>query len=239
MLPGTRVRFQGHIPPAARAPQCTMRRLPDKVYSMTEQIAAGVVTPEQVAVIQAAIANHDNIILAGKTGSGKTTFQTSLLTCMARERLVTIEDTAEMLEAVENWYPLYTSANQPMNMKLQEALRDRPDRIIVGEVRGVEAVDLLDSWNTGHPGGIATVHASTPREALARLEDCMRQVSPSHPTPLPLEVSRPKIASTVNLVVCLTRTTTGRCVSALARVCGLEGNEYHLESLMEASACLT
>jgi type IV secretion system protein VirB11 len=235
ILPGSRVRFQGLIPPATPAPSCVMRRPAHQRYTLTDYVGQGVMTSWQATVIEEAVAAKQNMLLAGQTGSGKTTLLATLLALVQEERLVTIEDTAELPQVTERCHALYTSATRPMATLLRDSLRLRPDRIIVGEVRGVEAVDLLDAWQTGHPGGIATIHAGTPDEALRRLESCVRQVSPSHPQPLPLEVAQPLIAQTVHLLVCLSRTPTGRRVSALARVHGLQGTDYHLERLTEAS----
>lgn len=233
ILPGSRVRFQGMIPPATPAPSCVMRRPASQRYPLAQYVADGIMERWQAAILEDAVTTKHNILLAGQTGSGKTTLLATLLALMPDDRIVSIEDTAELPQVTDRCHALYTSATRPMATLLRDSLRLRPDRIIVGEVRGVEAVDLLDAWQTGHPGGIATIHAGTPEEALRRLESCVRQVSPSHPQPLPLEVARPLIAQTVQLLVCLTRTPTGRRVSALARMHGLQGTDYHLERLKE------
>jgi hypothetical protein len=162
--------------------------------------------------------------------TGKTTLANTCLSLMAGERIVSIEDTRELCATSPLWTPMYTSEGVPMATLLKRALRKRPDRLIVGEVRGVEGVDLLDAWGTGH-NGLTTVHASTPETTLTRLEACVRGVSPSHPTPMPLEVARPLIASNVHLIVCLTRTPAGRQVSAVARVRGVSGDTYTLERI--------
>ena len=235
ILPGSRVRFQGLLPPATPAPSCVMRRPAHQLYPLAQYVTDGIMEAWQATVLQEAVATKQNILLAGQTGSGKTTLLATLLGLMPEERLLTIEDTAELPQGTDRCQALYTSATRPMATVLRDSLRLRPDRLIVGEVRGVEAVDLLDAWTTGHPGGLATIHAGTPEEALRRLESCVRQVSPSHPQPLPLEVARPLIATTIQVLVCLHRTATGRRVSALARVHGLRGMEYHLERLTEAS----
>ena len=232
VLPGSGARFQGFIPPATPAPSCILRRPASRVYALEEYVERQVMTDWQAEALRQAIVQKRNVVIAGQTGCGKTTLLSTLVALMADERLVTLEDTAEMQCPTHTRLALYATPGRPMALLLQEALRTRPDRIILGECRGVEAVDLLDSWGTGHPGGITTIHAGSPQEALTRLEACVRQVSPSHPQPLPLAVARPLIAQTVHLLVCLVRTPTGRRVHALARVHGLKGDDYAL-SLLE------
>ena len=231
VLPGSGARFQGFVPPATPAPSCILRRPASRVYGLDEYVAQGIMTAGQAETVRQAVAQKANVVIAGQTGCGKTTLLSTLVGLMADERLVTLEDTAEIQCPAHNRLALYATPGRPMALLLQEALRTRPDRIILGECRGVEAVDLLDSWGTGHPGGVTTIHAGAPQEALTRLEACVRQVSPSHPQPLPLAVARPLIAQTVQLLVCLSRTSHGRRVHALARVNGLQGDDYDLTLL--------
>jgi len=227
MLPGSRVRVQGTLPPASSGPSCTFRRLADRIYTLEEQIAVGVIEPWQADCLTAAVRAKDNLVLAGHTGSGKTTFQMTLLDLIEDERLVTVEDTEELLlRPGRNWKPLYATDTLSMQMQVINALRERPDRLMIGEVRGAEMADVLDSWESAHPGGITTLHASTPASSLRRMEGCLRQVSASHPTPMEPSQARPLIAANVQWIVCLERTPSGRRVSAIARLQGLQGNDY-------------
>ena len=171
------------------------------------------------------MADRQNILVAGGTGSGKTTLANALLAepAFRRDRVVVIEDTKELQCPAEDRVELLTKATDPpvtMTDLLRVTLRLRPDRIVVGEVRGPEALALLKAWNTGHPGGVATVHANSAADALHRLEDLAGEASATVP--------RRAIASAVNVVAFIERTPglPGRQVSAVRHIRGLEREEY-------------
>lgn len=199
-LPPRGERFEGVLPPVARAPCFAIRKPAGRIISLADYVATGVISEDQCAALCKAITTRANIIVAGGTGSGKTTLANALLAEIAalNERVVILEDTRELQCAAEDVVALRT---QPGAVNLSDLVRStlrlRPDRIIVGEVRGPEALDLLKAWNTGHPGGIATLHANSARAALARLEQLAMEASASPPTAL--------IAEAVDLVVFIER----------------------------------
>ncbi len=199
-LPPRGERFEGLLPPVVRAPCFAIRKPASQIISLDDYVASGVINDAQRLELKHAITGHANIIVAGGTGSGKTTLANALLAEIAalNERVVILEDTRELQCAAEDVVALRT---QPGSVTLSDLVRStlrlRPDRIIVGEVRGPEALDLLKAWNTGHPGGIATLHANSARAALARLEQLAMEASTSPPTAL--------IAEAVDLVVFIER----------------------------------
>lgn len=199
-LPPRGERFEGVLPPVAKAPCFAIRKPAGQVIRLDAYVDAGIVTAAQSAALKSAIRDRANIIVAGGTGSGKTTLTNALLAEIASlyERVVLLEDTRELQCAADDVVALRT---QPGSITLAQLVRStlrlRPDRIIVGEVRGAEALDLLKAWNTGHPGGIATLHANSARAALSRLEQLAMEACDSPPTAL--------IAEAIDLVVFIER----------------------------------
>ncbi len=199
-LPPRGERFEGVLPPVAKGPCFAIRKPAGQVIRLESYVDAGIVTPAQASALKSAICDRANIIVAGGTGSGKTTLANALLSEIAslNERVVLLEDTRELQCAAEDVVALRT---QPGSVSLAQLVRStlrlRPDRIIVGEVRGAEALDLLKAWNTGHPGGIATLHANSARAALSRLEQLAMEACDSPPTAL--------IAEAIDLVVFIER----------------------------------
>lgn len=199
-LPPRGERFEGVLPPVSRGPCFAIRKPATRIIRLDDYAEQGVITTDQLHQLRSAIADHANIIVAGGTGSGKTTLANALLAEIAGmdERVVILEDTRELQCAAEDVVALRT---QPGSVTLSDLVRStlrlRPDRIVVGEVRGPEALDLLKAWNTGHPGGIATLHANSARAALARLEQLAMEASTSPPTAL--------IAEAIDLVVYIER----------------------------------
>lgn len=199
-LPPRGERFEGVLPPVAKAPCFAIRKPAGQVIRLDAYVDAGIVTNAQAAALKSAIRDRANIIVAGGTGSGKTTLTNALLAEIAslNERVVLLEDTRELQCAADDVVALRT---QPGSITLAQLVRStlrlRPDRIIVGEVRGAEALDLLKAWNTGHPGGIATLHANSARAALSRLEQLAMEACDSPPTAL--------IAEAIDLVVFIER----------------------------------
>lgn len=199
-LPPRGERFEGILPPVSRGPCFAIRKPASRVFTLADYVSSGVVTEAQACELRDAVARRANIIVAGGTGSGKTTLANALLDEIARrgERVVILEDTRELQCAAEDVVALRT---QPGAVSLSDLVRStlrlRPDRIIVGEVRGPEALDLLKAWNTGHPGGIATLHANSAQAAIARLEQLTMEVCETPPRAL--------IAEAIDLIVFVER----------------------------------
>ncbi len=210
-LPPRGERFEGILPPVVRAPCFVIRRPASRIYTLADYEAAGVITAAHRAELCEAIAARANIVVAGGTGSGKTTLANALLAEIAtrNERVVILEDTRELQCAAEDVVALRTqSGSVTLSDLVRSTLRLRPDRIIVGEVRGREALDLLKAWNTGHPGGITTLHANSASAALSRLEQLAMEACETPPTAL--------IAEAIDLIVFIERGGPGgRTVSEI------------------------
>ena len=225
-LPFTGERFEGVIPPVVRAPSFAIRKRALSAFTLATYLRQGVMSAEQASVLCEAVAARQNILISGGTSTGKTTLVNALLHEVARsgDRVILLEDTVELQCLVDDHVPLRTYPGvASMAELLRSTLRLRPDRIIVGEVRGAEALDLLKAWGTGHPGGLATIHAGSAAGALTRLEQLILEVA--------LTVPRPLIAEAVNLVVHLTGRGHGRRVEEIVRVVGLTDDRYELEPL--------
>jgi len=204
-------RFEGVLPPVSRAPCFSIRKPAQVLFRLADYVAAGMMSAGQKSALEDAIREHANILIAGGTGSGKTTLANALLAEIAalEERVVILEDTRELVCAAEDVVALRTrAAAVSLSDLVRSTLRLRPDRIIVGEVRGPEALDLLKAWNTGHPGGIATIHANSARAALSRLEQLCMEVCERPPTAL--------IEEAIDLVVFIARGgSAGRIVAEI------------------------
>ncbi|MDA0910955.1 MAG: ATPase, T2SS/T4P/T4SS family [Proteobacteria bacterium] len=192
------LRITAMIPPLTNSPEMAIRRLNANVIPLDRYVENGQMTLEQKAVIDNAILNRSNILVAGSTGSGKTTLTNAILGRIAElndagERLVIMEDTRELISKLENITPMMTAKYLNMTDLLATAMRLNPDRIIVGEVRDKAALDLLKSWNTGSRGGVATIHANGCQEALQRLIDLSMEAGVPAPNAL--------IAQTVDLII--------------------------------------
>ena len=178
-LPLDGSRFEGLIPPVVARPTFTIRKKALLIYTLDDYVQQGIMIAKQKAQIQEAITSRRNILVVGGTGSGKTTLTNAIIAEMValtpEDRLVIMEDTAEIQCKADNAVILRTSIDISMQQLLRATMRLRPDRIIVGEVRGAEALALLKSWNTGHPGGIATLHANSADSGLVRLEQLIAE----------------------------------------------------------------
>ena len=210
-------RFEGLLPPVAPGPCFAIRKPAARIYTLADYVRDGVMAPGVARALADAAAERRNILVAGGTSSGKTTLANALLAEIARfdERLVLIEDTRELQSAAADTVALRTSPGTvSMADLVRTTLRLRPDRIIVGEVRGPEALDMLKAWNTGHPGGIATVHANSARTALYRLEQLVQEAVAAVPRQL--------IAEAIDVVAFIAGRGAGRRLDALMAVEGLD-----------------
>jgi type IV secretion system protein VirB11 len=223
-LPLDGSRFAGQFPPIVPAPTFAIRKKAVAIYTLDQYVAADIMTTAQLVIIEAAINNHRNILVTGSTGSGKTTLVNAIINQMVvfdpSERIVIIEDTGEIQCAAENFVQYHTTLDISMTLLLRTSLRMRPDRILVGEVRGPEALDLLMAWNTGHEGGAATLHANNARAGLSRLAQLisMHSDAPKHIEPL--------IAEAVQCVIHIARTPEGRRVAEIVEILGYEDGKY-------------
>ena len=222
-------RFAGQLPPVVRAPTFAIRKKATAIFTLEEYRLMGILSSEQLQQIIRAVVEHRNILVVGGTGSGKTTFVNAIIHQMViedpTERVFIIEDTGEIQCAAANHVQYHTSIDVSMTMLLKTTLRMRPDRILVGEVRGEEALDLLDAWNTGHPGGAATLHANSAEEGLTRLKSL---VSRNKSAPAEIE---PLIGEAVHLVIHIARTPEGRCIQEILEVFGYKDGRYLTRSL--------
>jgi type IV secretion system protein VirB11 len=221
-LPIARIRFEGLMPPVVRAPCIAMRKPAQALYNLTDYIADQIITLPQAEVLRKAVAERRNILICGGTGSGKTTLGGALINEMVAssdlgERFVIIEDTLEIQCRAQNLVQLHTSEQADLTRLVRATMRLRPDRIIIGEVRGGEALALLKAWNTGHPGGCTTIHANSARAALVRLASLVQEAGvPPQPE---------LIAETIQLIAFITRTGQGRRVTELMWVAGYDSRE--------------
>ena len=224
-LPGGAGRFEGLLPPIVAAPSFAIRKPATAVFSLGDYAASGIMSAAEAAMLARAVADRRNILIAGGTGTGKTTLANALLAEMAGtgDRIVLIEDTRELQCTAPNCVAMRTSDGIVSLADLvRSSLRLRPDRIPIGEVRGSEALDLLKAWGTGHPGGIGTIHASSAHGALLRMEQLIQEAV--------VTVPRALLAQTIDLVAVLVREGAGRRLSELAMVEGLDPvtGEYRL-----------
>lgn len=248
-LPLDGSRFEGIVSPIVRRPVFAIRLRPRKVFSLDDYERAGILTTKadprnavrkrdtfiqdaaglgHAQIIRTAVAAKKNILVVGSTGSGKTTFVNALLDVMAdvapNDRVVCIEDTTELQCSVRNYVDLLAVGNVSMLDCLRACMRLKPTRIVVGEVRGAEAHTMLKAWNTGHPGGAATVHANDALSGLIRLENLVAEATDAPQQAL--------IAEAVDVVVFVDQApelASGRKVREVALVTGYRDGRYQVE----------
>ena len=228
-LPLDGSRFAGQLPPVVFAPTFSLRKKAIAIFTLTHYVEADIMTAAQHEILLSAIKSHRNILVIGGTGSGKTTLVNAIINEMVEfdpsERIFIIEDTGEIQCAAVNCVQYHTSLEVSMTMLLKTTLRMRPDRILVGEVRGPEALDLLMAWNTGHEGGAATLHANNAKSGLDRLS-MLISMHPDSPKPI-----EPLIGEAVHVVVHIARTNEGRRVQEIIEVSGYQDGQYLIKTL--------
>lgn len=210
-------RFEGLLPPVVTAPSFAIRKPAVAVFTLDDYVEAGIMAEGQAAYLRRAVSDRKNILVAGGTSTGKTTLVNALLAEVAKteDRVVLIEDTRELQCRAPNLVSLRTRDGVvSLSELVRSALRLRPDRIPIGEVRGPEALDLLKAWGTGHPGGIGTLHAGTAIGALHRMEQLIQEIV--------VTVPRALIAETIDVIAVLSGRGTQRRLSELATVDGLD-----------------
>lgn len=220
-------RFEGLLPPVATSPCFSIRKPASRVYNLADYVSDRIMGAETARLLSLAVAERRNILVAGGTSSGKTTLANALLAELAAldERVILIEDTRELQCAAPDMVALRTRPGvATMADLVRSTLRLRPDRIVVGEVRGREALDMLKAWNTGHPGGIATVHSNSALAALYRLEHLIQEVV--------VAVPRHLIAEAIDIIVFIHGRGAGRRVGTVQAVEGLDASgAYSIRAL--------
>lgn len=222
-LPETGERFEGILPPAAPGPAFALRKRAIGVIPLERYVVEGMMTAAQAGFLVRAVRERQNVLIAGATSSGKTTLANALLAEIAAtgDRVLVLEDTIELQCAARDHVPLRTrSGVVSMTQLVRSSMRLRPDRVVVGEVRGAEALDLIKVWGTGHPGGIATIHAGSALGALLRMEQLILEVAVNPPRAL--------IAEAVNVVIHIAGRGRKRRIESIARVVGFDGVGYRL-----------
>lgn len=230
---------------AAVLPPCSVggatlaiRKFHGHIYTAEELVRVGSLAPEALKVLSAAVEAHKNILISGGTGTGKTTLLNALASFIPeRERIIIIEDVSEIQVAHPNLVRLEARREQPglpavtIRDLLRTTLRLRPDRILLGEVRGGEAFDLLQALNTGHSGSLSTLHANSAGQALARFTTCVLQSG----IELPYRAVRGNIAEALDLLVHIERRPGARFVRQVLAVTGYDGalDRYQLETVYE------
>jgi len=232
-------RVNAVIPPLAlKGPSITIRKFPKYRMQFSDLVKFGSTNQQMVDFFQVCVESHKNIIVAGGTGSGKTTLLNVLSNFIPdADRIVTIEDAAELSLAQPN---LVSLESRPPNLEgkgdipirdlVKNSLRMRPDRIVIGECRGGEAIDMLQAMNTGHDGSLTTIHANTPRDVISRLEVLVLMAG----LDLPVTAIREQVASAVHMIVQQTRYPCGsRKISKVTEVVGVESGTVQLQDIFE------
>jgi type IV secretion system protein TrbB len=217
-------RLQGFIPPVVEGPCFNLRKPPAEIYDLGHWQRQGVLSAAQCDLLAEHVRARSNVLVAGGTRTGKTTFVNSLLRLVAdlcpEDRLVILEDTPELQCAARDRLLLRTTDGVPLAALVRATLRASPDRIVVGEVRDACALDLLDAWSTGHPGGFATVHATDAATALDRLDRLAMRAG--------VASQRHLVAAAVQLVLVLVGSSDRRRVHQLVTVDGLDAQGRYL-----------
>ena len=222
-LPFENARFQGWLPPVVSQACFSIRRRAVAVFTLEEYVAQGALNSKQADYLKKAVNQRKNIVIVGGTGSGKTTFANALLSELegTAERVLVIEDLPELQVKVKDLVTMTTTLHISMRDLVKGSLRMRPDRIIIGEVRDGSALDLLKAWNTGHPGGICTIHANSVESAPYRFEDLIQEAV--------VTVPRTLILQAIDLILFIERDKSGkRRIKEIVELKGYEKDAYVL-----------
>lgn len=212
-LPESGARFEGWLPPVVSAPAFCIRKKATRVFSLDSYVEQKWISEKHALILKRAMIDRKNILIAGGAGSGKTTFANALLHELkgSKERVIILEDLPELQIVVDDFIKLRTSETKNMRDLVKGILRMRPDRIIIGEVRDAAALDLLKAWNTGHSGGVCTIHANSPEATIVRLEDLIQEAVSVVPMRL--------IQETIHLIVFMKRGDQGQYLVGSVHEC--------------------
>ena len=232
-LPGDGSRVEGVIPPIVLHPSFNLRKKASAVFPLSSYVDSGRASQEDADILREAVKSRKNILVVGGTGTGKTTFVNAIINEMKlltpQHRILILEDTAELQCSMDNFVAMRSNDGFSMQDLLKIVMRQRPDRIIVGEVRGKEALDMIKAWNTGHPGGVCTVHANDARAGLLRIEQLISEISQ---TPM-----RELVGEAIDVVAFLIRDPKlGPKLAELIAVDGVKNNEYIFRDLRKSEA---
>lgn len=233
-LPFLGHRFEAVVPPVVTAPTFCIRKRATQVFTLDEYVQQGILTDLQANHLRDAISSRKTILVVGGPGTGKTTFSNALLDEMVKQcgdsqRILILEDTRELQSTAPNTVFLQTSPTVDFQKLLRASLRLRPDRICMGECRGAEMLTLLKCWNTGTPGGLATLHANSAKAALSRIQEMVAE-SGSYPKPQ-------LIVEAVNIIVSLSfHTKKGRVVNDILEVTGYSNQDFQLRPFISGSS---
>ena len=220
-------RFQAFIPPVVSYPAFAIRKRAGSVIPLEDYVKDEILTAQQETIIKESVGKRMSILVIRGTQSGKTTFCNAILDCIARthpdDRVIIIEDTQELRCDVKDSVTMRASPIRTMNDLIFDSMRIRPDRIIIGEVRGKEAYSLIKSWNTGHTGGVSTIHANSAQSGLLRLEQLILEAG--------VACVPEAIAEAVNLLVYIQKSNKnkkGRLVTSILKLNGYDKKEGYL-----------
>ena len=221
-LPLDGSRFEALLPPIVSGPTFTIRKKASIVFTLANYVKSGIMTETQCEAIKRAVRERKNILVVGGTGTGKTTLTNAIIadidSATPEHRIVIIEDTRELQCSSPNVVQLRAVDHVDMTRLLKATMRLRPDRILVGEARDGSALALLKAWNTGHPGGAATVHANSANAGLIRMEQLVAEA-----TAAPMQAL---IAEAIDLIIAIEKTATGRRIKEVVTVSGHDGTNY-------------
>ena len=227
-VPVSGERFQGMLPPITPRPTFAIRKKAVRIFSLVDFSEQGVIAKGAEELLEDAVLQKKNILVVGGTDSGKTTFTNALLKVVATtsDHVIIIEDTQELQCAADDVDYLRTKDGiKSLKDLTRDTLRMSPERIVIGEVRGAEALDLLKAWNTGHPGGVSTVHANSAEKGLIRIEQLVQEAG--------VMPSKEMIAEAINVLVFMQKVGTKRMVKEIMEVCGVKKGFYDLKPLMK------
>lgn len=219
-------RFQGWLPPVVVSPSFTIHKRAIKIFSIEDYLKTGSIELNQANFLKKAVRERKNIIIAGGAASGKTTFANALLYELkeSKDRIIVLEDIPELQIAAADYVKLNTTDKKNMHDLIKGVLRMRPDRIVIGEISDGAALELLKAWNTGHPGGLCTLHANSPEATISRLEDLIREVVAIVPINL--------IAEAINIIVFMYRESSSKYIVGSINICEkTENGQIRLQDL--------